>query len=169
MRINLLVLYQTYALHFSRRPQYNLFYVNISVFMGFKKDKQGTLLYDITFIGINVRKIRDCQKSRNIANIANIKIANIQVHQVLFAWKKTLEKCVIVKRVQYDWDSNLRAPDYKTIHRSDTISLSYRACPVLHKKQFQCHSRNIQPVNDERRQHHRAFYKSCNLSSCRVL
>ena len=79
MRINLLVLYQTlhaYALHFSRRPQYNLFYINISVFIGFKEDKQGTLLYDITyrkklFIGINVRKIRDCQKSRKVKH-ANI-------------------------------------------------------------------------------------------------
>ena len=48
--------------------------------------------------------------------------------------KTTLEKCILVKRVHSDWDSNLRPQGYKIGYKSDALPGSHRVSCFVVKK-----------------------------------
>ena len=99
------------------------------------------------FIGILVRKI--CEKLNPLTPSSSGAIS----------LKTTLEKCIMVKRVHSDWDSNLWTSVYKTGNKSDALSLSSMPKKFIAKHLAREYQDRTTPPR---------FFLPCNLSSCIV-
>ena len=81
---------------------------------------------------------------------------------MLYGWQQQKRK-----RVHTVWDSNLRPPDYKTVYKSDALSLSYRINWFQSKKVLGWFAKHQAREYQERTTPSQIFMP-CNLSFCRV-
>ena len=131
---------------FGRLPDYGngWFWLDSSFYLRWQK----SLPYRTKlFIWINVREIRKKLNPLTPSSSGAISL------------KTTLEKCIMVKRVNADQDLNLWTPVYKTGYKSDALSLSSMPKKFIAKHLAREYRERTTPSR---------IFMPCNLSSCRV-